>query len=839
MERRGACTRAAKFWLLKAWVLLAATAIAGRTSAATFSWAGQFDGNWATLVVFPPFGSLSNWSSGGLPPSASSTELDFNTSPEPVLTNNLGNPFVLNRLVLSVSITLNGSPLQFVSDGATTPTIQVSSSPQIANALSLSNPTAISGGGTLQLGGAITGAGSLADGVPTTLSGGSVSLTGPVTFTSPLTLAANTTLSSGGNISLSTVDGNFAIALNSAATTSLGPVGSSTPSLSLATDSAGTTTLNNLVRTTGAQTYNDAVTLGTTTTVNSTGGSNILFAKTIDGAPSLTVNTSGSTTFNGAIGLTTAPASLTTDVGGTTALNGGTVRTAGPQTYFDAVTLGAATTLASTGAGNITLNSTLSGPFDLTVNTAGTTKFAGAVTGGFNQPISVTTDAAGSTTLQASVSTSGAQTYNDPVTLAANANLTSNTAAITFGGTLNGNSSLGVSCNAGTATFGAAVGGTTPLASLTLSVKDASGGAVTAGSIEQTSGLGTTTFTGTLHSTGASGIALSGKAFSLAALQSDNGPISITNTAASTVSGVVSTPAAFTKMGGGVLTLSAANTYTGNTLINGTLRVTGSIAASAAVQVNGKGTFDAAAGQTVQSLSIATLGTAIVSADALKVGVDAATVPLSISTGGSNTGVLDLTTHGLIVDVTPAQESAARDTVRAYVVSGFNGGDWHGAGIVSAAAAADSTKAVGYALASEVLGAGGGTFLNVTVDGSAAVARFTFLGDATLDGKVDFTDLVKLAQNYNIVDGSRLWFTGDFNYDGNVDFADLVKLAQNYNAALPGEPIPGARPGFESDLRAAFATVPEPLTPAWLVTALVLMTSRRRAGAHIRGSDRT
>jgi hypothetical protein len=55
-------------------------------------------------------------------------------------------------------------------------------------------------------------------------------------------------------------------------------------------------------------------------------------------------------------------------------------------------------------------------------------------------------------------------------------------------------------------------------------------------------------------------------------------------------------------------------------------------------------------------------------------------------------------------------------------------------------------------------------------------------GDATADGSIDFNDLVKLAQNYNVTDGQRRWSDGDFNYDGNVDFNDLVVLAQNYNS---------------------------------------------------------
>jgi len=52
-------------------------------------------------------------------------------------------------------------------------------------------------------------------------------------------------------------------------------------------------------------------------------------------------HSSAATTFGGAVGGTTALASLTTDAAGSTAINGGSVRTSGAQTYNDAVTLGA------------------------------------------------------------------------------------------------------------------------------------------------------------------------------------------------------------------------------------------------------------------------------------------------------------------------------------------------------------------------------------------------------------------------------------------------------------------------------------------------------------------
>jgi hypothetical protein len=57
-------------------------------------------------------------------------------------------------------------------------------------------------------------------------------------------------------------------------------------------------------------------------------------------------------------------------------------------------------------------------------------------------------------------------------------------------------------------------------------------------------------------------------------------------------------------------------------------------------------------------------------------------------------------------------------------------------------------------------------------------------GDATGNGRVDFGDLVLLAQNYNTT-GGRTYADGDFNFDHNVDFEDLVLLAQRYNTSLP------------------------------------------------------
>jgi autotransporter-associated beta strand protein len=205
----------------------------------------------------------------------------------------------------------------------------------------------------------------------------------------------------------------------------------------------------------------------------------------------------------------------------------------------------------------------------------------------------------------------------------------------------------------------------------------------------------------------------------------------------------------------------------------------------------------------------------------------------SLSTSGA--GTLDLQNNALVVDYTG---STPFDSVKAAILLGFNssGTPWAGHGITSSTAAASPTSyGVGYAEASGIFGAGGGTFDGQSVDGTAVLARFTKLGDATLDGAVDFNDLVKLAQNYNTSGTS--WNSGDFTYDGTTDFNDLVKLAQNYNTALAAQAIPGAPAVFEADLARALAQVPEPSTLHLILAATLGIAGKRhrRRGTNNRG----
>lgn len=82
-------------------------------------------------------------------------------------------------------------------------------------------------------------------------------------------------------------------------------------------------------------------------------------------------------------------------------------------------------------------------------------------------------------------------------------------------------------------------------------------------------------------------------------------------------------------------------------------------------------------------------------------------------------------------------------------------------------------------------------------------------GDANDDGKVNFNDLLVLAQNFG-KDGT--YSTGDFDKDGSVDFSDLLILAQH----------------FGQSSQAAATVVPEPSCVATGLAGSICLLRRRR-----------
>jgi autotransporter-associated beta strand protein len=355
--------------------------------------------------------------------------------------------------------------------------------------LTLSGNTGVAFGGAV----GATALTSLDITVPTTALNANVTTTGTQSYHSAITLGGNATLTTTNNAVTvdSTIDsvdatprnltistGNAAInlagdlgATNALGALTLNTIGTGTLSGtvnadSLVTNASGTTNLNgSTVTTSGIQTYGDAVVLGANTTLN-TINSLITFSSTVNrdatAARTLTTNSGlGGVTFtgnvgagaNGALGAialntsgtstitgTLSAASLTTDTGGTTALNGSGVTTGGAQLYNDAVTLNNASTILNASDltfGN-TLNSLSATARPLTINASGTTTFSGAVGSTFALS-TLTISATGATAINGgSIRTSGTQTFNNAVALGQNTTFTvTSTASILLPNILN------------------------------------------------------------------------------------------------------------------------------------------------------------------------------------------------------------------------------------------------------------------------------------------------------------------------------------------------------------------------------------------------------------------
>jgi hypothetical protein len=206
-----------------------------------------------------------------------------------------------------------------------------------------------------------------------TMAGASVITIGNQTYSGSVTFDATSSLTSTGGATIafkSTIDGPGALTLAAGPVVFQMSVGGAAPLYTL-TVTGLTTFGGGTVITAGGQTYNGSATFATTTSLTSTGGATIAFASTVDGPGALTLN-GGAFAFQGAMGGAAPLATLT--LNGVTTFSGGTVVTAGGQTYNGSVTLATDTSLTSTG-GNITVQAVNGTGNNLTITASGATTF--------------------------------------------------------------------------------------------------------------------------------------------------------------------------------------------------------------------------------------------------------------------------------------------------------------------------------------------------------------------------------------------------------------------------------------------------------------------------------
>jgi autotransporter-associated beta strand protein len=276
-----------------------------------------------------------------------------------------------------------------------------------------------------------------------------------------------------------------------------------------------------------------------------------------------------------------------------------------------------------------------------------------------------------------------------------------------------------------------------------------------------------------------------------------------TNGTINTWAGSISGTGGIEKVGSGTLVLNGANSYTGNTTATNGVLVLGSSLTSSP-------SFNIASGA---AATIAVNGSNVLSVSTLTIDPAAQ---------------LDVNDNDAIVNYSGTSPIG---TIRGYLTSGFNNGNWNGKGIASTSAATrGGPTGIGYGEATDL----GITMLDgVTIPGSAVIVKYTYNGDTNLNGTVGTDDFSRFLDG--LATGGSTWGQGDFTYDGKVDLGnDFNLFLAGYlaNGGALGElaPVIEANASLSSSQKTMLlAAVPEPASIALaLIAAGGLATRRRR-----------
>jgi autotransporter-associated beta strand protein len=246
----------------------------------------------------------------------------------------------------------------------------------------------------------------------------------------------------------------------------------------------------------------------------------------------------------------------------------------------------------------------------------------------------------------------------------------------------------------------------------------------------------------------------------------------------------------------GTTILSGSNTYAGGTNVgSGTLVLASSGAFPSAT------TLTIASGATVQVANH---------------GSGSTFVPVISSL--SNSGTIDITNNALDI------QGGSISTISQEVAAAYNGGAWNGSNsslgvITSSLAASDPRHLTAVGVATNL-----STFEGQSVSTTDVLVKYTYYGDANLDGKVDGSD-------YSMIDNGYLmqltgWQNGDFNYDGVINGSDYTLIDNAYNTQ--GAQLAAETASATAQFAGGTAAVPEPSVLGLIGFGLAGLLGRRR-----------
>ncbi len=218
-------------------------------------------------------------------------------------------------------------------------------------------------------------------------------------------------------------------------------------------------------------------------------------------------------------------------------------------------------------------------------------------------------------------------------------------------------------------------------------------------------------------------------------------------------------------------------------------------------------------------------------------------------------GVMNAVTENFAVEWSPLVSSSLVDVANGHldlsgsslesvilqVNHGYNGGNWNGtSGITSSAAAADTSHLTALGIMqNDQNGSAYYTksrpFYGSDPGASDILLKYTYYGDANLDGQVDGSDYSRIdaavLANQQTAGSMSGWFNGDFNYDGFIDGSDYTLIDNAFNTQ--GNSFASVIASITSEVATPPAATSVPEANSLLaasIASVALLLGRRRLG---------